>query len=78
MDPLTGTFSLHSLQYKQGSHKQGNQEFEKVRLKQDLTGIHLVSVGLGLVDIGLGLVDIGLGLVDIGLGLVRARARACG
>lgn len=35
--------SLHFVQYKQATHKQSKQEFDKVRLKQDLTGTHLVS-----------------------------------
>ena len=29
-------------QYKQSSHKPSTQEFDRVRLKQDLTGTHLV------------------------------------
>ena len=33
-------------QYKQSSHYKGPLEFERVRLKQDLTGVHLVRVGL--------------------------------
>lgn len=38
---LSLIFSL--LQYKQAHHKQSKQEFDKVRLRQDLTGTHLVS-----------------------------------
>lgn len=33
-------------QYKQSSHYKGPLEFERVRLKQDLTGVHLVCAGL--------------------------------
>ena len=33
-------------QYKPSSHYKGPLEFERVRLKQDLTGVHLVCTGL--------------------------------
>ena len=36
--------SLSPFQYKPSSHFKGNLEFERVRLKQDLTGQHLVCL----------------------------------
>ncbi|XP_064394517.1 WD repeat-containing protein 44-like isoform X2 [Halichondria panicea] len=33
-----------TVKYKQSSHKQGSQEFDRIRLRQDLTGIHLGAV----------------------------------
>lgn len=43
--PTPSAVLAFPVQYKQASHKQNKHEFEKVRLKQDLTGIHLVSSG---------------------------------
>ncbi len=48
--PLVITCGVHVPlpQYKPSSHYKGPLEFEKVRLKQDLSGSHLVGVVMGV------------------------------
>ena len=46
MSSLRDTVSPCHIQYKPSSHYKGPLEFEKVRIKQDLGGTHLVRVAL--------------------------------